>query len=99
MNELLTQAPQETAKHKEELTRKYRENDAMALESSKLVDEEGRLLSHVKEELIKRFCESSEGKDWFMNLNMPGMSISLIELIDEIRKENPSINLSPIVEA
>lgn len=95
LNELLVQAHQETAKHKEKLAQKCRENVAMTMELSELVDEEERLLPCVKKELIKIFYELNEGKDQFMNFYMPVLSFSLIELIDEIQKENLGINLSP----
>lgn len=68
------------------------------MELSELINER-KLLSRVKKGLIKNFCGSDEGKDWFMNLYMSIMSFSLTELIDEIRKEYPDINLPLVIDA
>lgn len=61
LNNLLSKACQEIEKHKIELSQKCRGNDAMTLELSELVDDEGKLLPHIKDELIRSLCKSTDG--------------------------------------
>lgn len=70
LNDLLSQARQEAKKHKAKLAQKCWENNAMTLELSELVDDEGKLLPHIKDELIMNFCESTDG-DTTKNKQIP----------------------------
>lgn len=63
MNEALTQAHRDAAKLKEEVEQRKRENYFLSLELSEWVDEDGKLLTSVKEWIIENFCKSKEGKD------------------------------------
>lgn len=59
----------------------------MTSELLELVDNVGKLLPHIREELIKNFCESTDDEHWCLEWCMPVMSFSLTKLIDEILKK------------
>lgn len=71
----------------------------MTSELLDLVDDEGKLLPYVKDELIQNFFESTDGKDLVMGLYISMMSFSLTEFMDVIRKENPDMKLSSVVDS
>ncbi|KAI5653567.1 hypothetical protein M9H77_30754 [Catharanthus roseus] len=70
----------------------------MTVELVDLVDGEGNVCPNVKNGIIKEFCESPAGGNWFYSLTMTMISCALTELVDDIRYDNPGVTMPSVVD-
>lgn len=70
----------------------------MTTELADLVDSEGKVLPVMKEKIAKEFCELLAGDSWFYSLDMLMVGYALMELVDAIRDNNPSVKMPSIAD-
>lgn len=69
LNESFVHSQQDLDECKKALMQKEQEVGTMAAELADLVDGEGSVCPNVKDGIIKEFCESPAGSNWFLSFD------------------------------
>lgn len=66
---------------------------------TQFLTEKGEFQPEVKEQVVKEYCETSDGECWFFRLAMPMLVATVIELVESTHNANLDVVFPKVVKS